>query len=162
MGVGDGDQKDVVCVAPFTSPINHKYSCLFTCPSAALGPRQGLGALRKLQSTVKGDVPPAPARQSRFPDSHSPRSPRPFVWCSHHRREFQLGLIVGTKTMLSQTGGSAEALQRHRAPAEVSRALKTSADPMQPAEKRKDGKTTMGMRLWGLASQGRKLKASVG
>lgn len=64
--------------------------------------------------------------------------------------------------MLSQTGGSAEALQRHRAPAEVSRALKTSADPMQPAEKRKDGKTTMGMRLWGLASQGRKLKASVG
>lgn len=48
LGVGDGDQKDVVCVVLFILFINYKYSCLFICLSVVLGLRQGLGVLRKL------------------------------------------------------------------------------------------------------------------
>lgn len=42
------------------------------------------------------------------------------------------------------------------------RALKASADPIQPVGKTKDGKTAVGMRPWGFISQGRKLKAGGG
>lgn len=55
---------------------------------------------------------PSPSQAEPFRDCRSPGSLGPFVLRAHHGGEFQCVLSVGTKTALSQAGGSSEALQK--------------------------------------------------
>lgn len=89
----------------------------------------------------------SPSQEEQVLGGRSPKLPRPFVLCSHRRGKFQFVLSVGTKTARSWSGGSSEACR-------ATRACKTRADPIQPVGDRNDGKTAMGIRPWGLASQG--------
>lgn len=129
---------------PFATPIHRAYivnvviylRVLLEGPDRVGGPE---GAARGRQ----GDLAPAPARHSRSRDCCSPKPPRPFVLHSHHRGEFQSALSVGTKTTLSWTGGSSEALQRQPGPG------KPVQTWFNQRGSEKDGTTAMGVRPWG-------------
>ena len=93
----------MVSAAPFTPPVNHKHKCCFRDRAGA----GGAEAARAAEGTCS-----SPSQAEPFQDCCSPRSPGPFVLHAHHRGEFQCVLSVGTKTALSQTGGSSEAPQK--------------------------------------------------